>query len=85
MLMLLLGRELPPGVPGEAMWTLWWSLAWTMGETFSSRTHYQPCSACCAPQIRFNGPGAVQQGKVLVGGRVVWSVWQERNTRSGSQ
>lgn len=84
-MVLLLSRKLPPGAPGEAMWTLWWPLAWTMGKTFSSWTHYQPCSTRRAPQIRFNGPGAVQQGKVLVGRRVVWSVCQERNTRSGSQ
>lgn len=67
------------------MRTLWWSLAWTVGETFSSWTHYQPCSTYCAPQICFDGPGTVQQGKVLVGRRVVLSVWQEGNTRSGSQ
>lgn len=74
MLMLLVSCQLLPGVPGEAMWTLWWSLGWTMVETFSPRTHYQPCSTR-APQIRFNGPGAVQQGKVLVGLLlVVWSV-----------
>lgn len=76
MLMLLLSRQLPPGVPGEAMWTLRWSVAWTVGKTFS-RTHDQPCSTCCAPQIGFNGPGAFQQGEVVVvvvGRRVVWSM-----------
>lgn len=72
LMMLLLSRKLPPGVPGEAMRTLRWSLTGTV-ETFPSWTHYQP-STCRAPQIRFNGPGAVQQGEVLVGIVVVWSV-----------
>lgn len=66
------------------MWTLRWPLAWTLGKTFSSWTHNQP-SSCCAPQISFNGPGALQQGKGLVGGGVAWSVWEEGNTGGGSQ
>lgn len=87
MLMLLLSRELPPWVklPSEAMWTLRWPLAWTLGKTFSSWTHNQPGSSCCAPQIRFKSPGALQQGKGLVGRGVAWSVWEEGNTRGGSQ
>lgn len=84
MLMLLLSRELPPvKIPGEAMWTLWWPLARTLGKTFSS--HNQACSSCCASQICFDGPGALQQGKRLVGRRVAWSVWEEGNTGGGSQ
>lgn len=55
MLMLMLSCQLPPGVPGEAMRTLWRSLRWTVGETLSPRTHHQTCT-CCAPQVRFNGP-----------------------------
>lgn len=85
MLMLLLSCELPPGVPGKTMRALRRSLAWTVGETFSSRTHDQPCSAYRAPQKCLDSSGTVQQGQVLVGRRVVWSVRQEGNTRGGSQ
>lgn len=52
LVLLLLGCQLPPRVPCEGVWSLGWSLRWTMEPL--SWTNYQPSTTC--PQICINGP-----------------------------
>lgn len=72
LLLLMLRRQLPPGVPGEAVGALRGALRGPVGEPIPG-THHQPRSSGRAPQVGLDGSCAVQKGEVWV--RVwVW-VW----------
>lgn len=72
LLLLLLGSQLPPWVPLEAVGMLAVPLGWAMrvgGEPLPPWTHYYPPTPLCAPQVGLNGglrSRALQEGEVMV-------------------